>query len=282
MGDDRADQCAPLTPNPITSFEPCKSLKEDHMSLVGTLAKVALGVAAAKGVSMVVAQAAQPTSMKEPDSQPRQGDTLSSVVGGKGQAGGGLGSLLEQLAMAAGAGGSSGSGATASAPTEGLDALIKGPGAATKGTINKAPVEGSFAEVTDQSFQRSGEPKISPTPQQDAVAGLMLSAMLQAAKCDGRIDEAEQKKILEALGDASREDIAFVNRELSSPVDVQALVDQVPKGLENQIYAISVLGIDLDSQKEAEYLAALGSALGIGSREANAIHAKLGVSARFS
>ena len=252
------------------------------MSLVGTLAKVALGVAAAKGVSMVVAQAAQPTSMKEPDSQPRQGDTLSSVVGGKGQAGGGLGSLLEQLAMAAGAGGSSGSGATVSAPTGGLDALIKGPGAATKGTINKAPVEGAFAEVIDQSFQRSGEPKISPTPQQDAVAGLMLSAMLQAAKCDGRIDEAERKKILEALGDASREDIAFVNRELSSPVDVQALVDQVPKGLENQIYAISVLGIDLDSQKEAEYLAALGSALGIGPREANAIHAKLGVSARFS
>jgi hypothetical protein len=250
------------------------------MSLVGTLAKVALGVAAAKGVSMVVARAAQPTSMKEPDPQPRQGETLSSVLGGKGQAGGGLGSLLEQLATAAGAGGSSGSGATASAPTGGLDALIKGSGAAR--TINKAPVEGSFAEVIDQSFQRSGEPKISPTPQQDAVAGLMLSAMLQAAKCDGRIDEAEKKKILEVLGDASREDIAFVNRELSSPVDVQALVDQVPKGLENQIYAVSVLGIDLDSQKEAEYLAALGSALGIGSREANAIHAKLGVPALFS
>jgi Protein of unknown function (DUF533) len=249
------------------------------MSLVGTLAKVALGVAAAKGVSMVVARSAQPTSMKEPDSQPRQGDTLSSF-GGKAQPGGGLGSLLEQLATAAGAGGSSGSGATASAPTGGLDALIKGPGATR--TINKAPVEGSFAEVIDQSFQRSGEPKISPTPQQDAVAGLMLSAMLQAAKCDGRIDEAEKKKILEALGDASREDIAFVNRELSSPVDVQALVNQVPKGLENQIYAVSVLGIDLDSQKEAEYLAALGSALGIGSREANAIHAKLGVPARFS
>jgi Protein of unknown function (DUF533) len=250
------------------------------MSLVGTLAKVALGVAAAKGVSMVVAHAAQPTSTKVPDSQPRQGDPLSSGLGGKGQAGGGLGSLLEQLATAGG-GGSSGSGATASAPTGGLDALIKGPEAATKPTINKAPVEGSFAEVINQSFQRSGEPKISPTPQQDAVAGLMLSAMLQAAKCDGRIDEGEKKKILEALGDASREDIAFVHRELSSPVDVQALVDQVPKGLENQIYAVSVLGIDLDSQKEAEYLAALGSALGIGSREANAIHAKLGVAARF-
>jgi uncharacterized membrane protein YebE (DUF533 family) len=62
---------------------------------------------------------------------------------------------------------------------------------------------------------------------------------------------------------------------------VQALVRQVPKGLENQIYAVSVIGIDLDSQKEAEYLAVLGSALGIGPREANAIHAKLGIPARF-
>ena len=110
----------------------------------------------------------------------------------------------------------------------------------------------------------------------------MLRAMLQAAKCDGRIDEGEKKKILEALGDASREDVAFVNRELSSPVDVQALAKQVPKGLENQIYAVSVMGIDLDSQNEAEYLAALGTALGMGPREANAIHAKLGVPALFN
>jgi len=252
------------------------------MSLAGTLAKVALGVAAAKGVSMVIARASQPTAAKVPDTQPRQGDPLSPVLGGKGQKGGGLGSLLEQLSTAAGAGGGSGSGATASAPTGGLDALISGPGAAARGAINKAPVEGSFAEVINQSFQRSGEPKISPTLQQDAVAGLMLSAMLQAAKCDGRIDEGEKGKILAALGDASRDDIAFVNRELSSPVDVQALVDRVPKGLENQIYAVSVLGIDLDSQKEAEYLAELGSALGIGSSEINAIHAKLGVPALFS
>jgi uncharacterized membrane protein YebE (DUF533 family) len=136
-------------------------------------------------------------------------------------------------------------------------------------------------KALNQSFEKYGEPKVSPSPQQDAVAGLMLSAMLQAAKCDGRIDEGEKKKILAALGDASREELEFVNREPSSPVDVQALVRQVPKGLENQIYAVSVIGIDLDSQKEAEYLAALGSALGIGPREANAIHAKLGIPARF-
>ena len=197
----------------------------------------------------------------------------------------GLGSLLEQLAPGAGAGGSpSAPSATASAPSGGLDALIRGlagaaSGGTTKETISKASAEGSFADVLNQSFQKYGEPNISPTPQQDAAAGLMLRAMLQAAKCDGRIDDGEKKKILEGLGEASREDVAFVNRELAAPVDVQALAKQVPKGLENQIYAVSVMGIDLDSQPEAEYLVALASALGMGAREANAIHAKLGIPA---
>ncbi len=103
-------------------------------------------------------------------------------------------------------------------------------GGTTKGTISKTSAEGSFADVLNQSFQKYGEPKISPTPQQDAAAGLMLRAMLQAAKCDGRIDEGEKKKILEGLGEASREDVAFVNRELAAPVDVQALVKAGAEG----------------------------------------------------
>ena len=166
------------------------------MSLVKTLAKVALGVAAAK----VAGRAAQPAPMKGPNSQPGQVDPLSSILGSKGQAGGGLGSLLEQLAPGAGAGGARpGPSATASAPSGGLDALIRGlagaaSGGTTKETISKTSTEGSFADVLNQSFQKYGEPNISPTPQQDAAAGLMLRAMLQAAKCDGRIDDGEKKK----------------------------------------------------------------------------------------
>jgi uncharacterized membrane protein YebE (DUF533 family) len=56
----------------------------------------------------------------------------------------------------------------------------------------------------------------------------------------------------------------------------------VPKGLEKQIYTVSVLGIDLDSQAEAKYLAELASALGLSPAEVNAIHAKFGVPALFS
>ena len=253
------------------------------MSLVGTLAKVAIGVAAAKGLSHAFGQARQPSSM---GMSPGLGGSMNSQMGGEG----GLGSLLEQLTK--GMGGSAGSAPSASAsapPAEGgLDQLIKGladafsGGAAPKANPSSPQGQGSFADVLNQSFQRSGEPELAPTPPQNAAAGLMLRAMLQAAKCDGRIDDAEKQKILSALGDATPEEMAFVNRELSSPVDVQGLARQVPKGMENQIYAASVMGIDLDSQAEAQYLGALCSALGMGPQQANAIHAQLGIPARFS
>jgi len=272
------------------------------MSLVGTLAKVAVGIAAAKGIGYVMNQrtassggavdagpfggqgAALPSAA---GSNRGLGDPLNSNLGGNGQDGGGLGGLLEQLAAAASA--ASSPGATGSASGGGLDALLKGladavSGAATanNSTSSKADTGGSYGDQLKPSFQKLGEPKVAPTPQQDAAAGLMLRALLQAAKSDGKIDEGEKKKILDALGDASTEEMAFVNRELSAPIDVQGLVKQVPKGSEQQIYAVSVMGIDLDSQKEAEYLGQLASALGLGPREVNAIHVKLGIRPLFN
>ena len=152
--------------------------------------------------------------------QPGLGDPPNSVLGGKGQAGGGLGGLLEQLAAAA-AGASAGSspGATAPASGGGLDTLIRGLADAVSGTTtaSKAGAGGSSADALKQSFQKLGEPKVAPTPQQDAAAGLMLRAMLQAAKCDGKIDEEEKKKLIEALGDASPDEVAFVNGNFPPP-----------------------------------------------------------------
>ena len=234
------------------------------MSLVGTLARVAVTVGAATGIGHVIGRAPPPAAAGGTDAH-------SSNA----QAGRGLGTLLEQLGAATGIG-NSGSGTAGSTRAVGRDTRT-----GETSDTNKAQRERSFAEVLNQSFGSSGEPKIAPTPQQDEVAGLMLSAMLQAAKCDGRIDEGEKAKMIKVLGQASSEDIAFVTRELSSPVDVQALIKQVPKGMESQIYAVSLMSIDLDSQKEAEYLAALASGLGLGAREANAIHAKLGIPALF-
>jgi uncharacterized membrane protein YebE (DUF533 family) len=332
------------------------------MSLVGTLAKVALGVAVAKGAGYVLAQrssgsgaagrgspstgnddllgsilggtppgdqfshprrgapaqagqpslgdmvdsvlgggsprpgaAAQPSpSRASPGGQPGLQDMLGSLLGGGGAGSpglqGGLGGLLEQLA--GGGGGSAGRPGSPAGGGSGLDAIIgslasalggaaAGAGAGG-GSTQQAGGSGGFGELLNQSLRTGGEPKVAPAPQQEAAAGLMLKAMLQAAKCDGELDDAERQKIMEALGDASPQDIAFVNRELAAPVDVAGLVRQVPRGLEQQIYTVSVLGIDLDSQAEAKYLASLSKALGIHPQSVNAIHAKLGVPPIFA
>ena len=107
----------------------------------------------------------------------------------------------------------------------------------------------------------------------------MIRAMVQAAKSDGKLDEAERQKLLARLGDVSQEEQRFVQDELNAPVDVDCLARQTPRGLEQQIYTMSVMDIDLDTQQEAQYLHQLATALGLPQAQVNAIHAKLGVPA---
>jgi uncharacterized membrane protein YebE (DUF533 family) len=105
----------------------------------------------------------------------------------------------------------------------------------------------------------------------------MLRAMIQAAKSDGRIDAAEQRKLLGNLGDVSAEERRFVEAEMQAPVDVAGLARQVPRGLEPQVYTMSVMAIDLDNRNEAQYLHQFASALGLDAARVNQIHARLGV-----
>ena len=141
---------------------------------------------------------------------------------------------------------------------------------------------GSFGEILNQSFGNRGEPDVQPSRDQDAAAALMLKAMIQAAKSDGRIDAAEERKLLGNLGDVSPAERRFVETELRGPIDVQGLARQVPRGLEQQFYTMSVMAIDLDNRNEAEYLNRFASALGLDRGQVNRIHARLGVPALYS
>lgn len=251
------------------------------MSFMGTLAKVAIGVMAAKGVGSLMNKSGGTAQAQGGGIQ----GLMSGLLGGGGGAqGGGLGGLMEQLG-----GGKGGSGG-------GLDDMLGGllGGGAGAGGIQgmlgglmggaKPAAErgGSFGEVLNQSFARMGEPEIAPSPEQDAAAGLMLRAMIQAAKSDGRIDEGEKAKILDNLGDISPEEMEFVNAQLVARVDIEGLARDVPRGLEQQIYAMSVMAIDLDSAKEAQYLDALAKAMDLGPHDVNAVHANLGVPALYT
>lgn len=293
------------------------------MSLLGTLAKVAIGVALAKGMQAVTNRASagggsagnagtgglfggvnSSSSKNGGRNTGGLGDMMGSVLGGKsgtrsgGTAAGemgGLGGMLEQLGRSGGGtsrrtrpksgggigdvlGSLLGGGAAAGGLGGLLGSLTGGGSASTAAPAN----DRSFGDVLNSSFNNQGEPDVEPTADQNAVAALMLRAMIQAAKADGEIQEAEKQKLLGNLGDVSDAEMAFVQAEMAKPVDIAALVLQIPDGLEQQVYTMSVMAIDLDSAVEAQYLHDLATALAIDKAGVNDIHAQLGVPALYS
>ncbi|WP_420012249.1 DUF533 domain-containing protein [Tateyamaria sp.] len=135
----------------------------------------------------------------------------------------------------------------------------------------------------NSAFDQTPEPEIEPTADQEAAAALMLRAMIQAAKSDGKLDDAEQEKLVGQLGgDVDAEEAAFVRAEMAAPVDIDGLVAQVPRGMGPQVYAMSLLGIDLDSSEEAQYLHKLAQGLGMDAQSVNGIHAQLNVPSLYA
>ena len=141
----------------------------------------------------------------------------------------------------------------------------------------------SFGQVLNSNFDQTPEDPIEPTADQEAAAALMLRAMIQAAKSDGQLDDAEQEKLMGQLGgDIDAQEAAFLRTEMQRDVDAQALAREVPNGMGPQVYAMSVLAIDLDSQAEAQYLHTLAQALGMDANSVNDIHAQLGVPSLYT
>jgi len=106
--------------------------------------------------------------------------------------------------------------------------------------------------------------------------------MINAAKSDGSIDQSEQNNIIAKLGDVTQEEIDFVKREFAASLDAQAFARSIPRGMGEQIYAVSLMAIDLDKNSEAQYLADLAQGLGISPQLANQIHDKFGVPKIFA
>lgn len=212
--------------------------------------------------------------------------------GGPNSAGasGGLGGILDSLTRNTGRGSAGGygqgggllGGLAGGAAVGGLGGLLGGllNGPAQRGA--QPSNDASFGEVFNDAVARQDEPEIAPTPEQNAVAGLMLRAMIQAAKADGRIDEAERERLLGQLGDLDDEDRTFIREQMAAPVDPQGLAREVPKGLESQVYLMSLMAIDFDSEQEAAYLHDLAEALGIDRAAANQIHDQVGVQNLYS
>jgi uncharacterized membrane protein YebE (DUF533 family) len=232
------------------------------MSLMGTLGKVAMGIIVAKGIGKIMGG-------NRGGSGGGLGGLLGSLTGGGasssanqgGSQGGGLGDLLGGLAGKNGGGGLGGI----------LDSL---GGGSQSGSQN-----GSLGDIFNNALQGKD---VAGTDEQEKQAKVLLRAMINAAKSDGKLDDNEKKKITEHLGDVSEDEARFVQQELAAPLDVNTFINDVPRGMEEQVYMMSLFAIDLDSKEEAQYLAQLAKGLSISHQLANQIHEKMGAPAIFA
>ena len=111
---------------------------------------------------------------------------------------------------------------------------------------------------------------------------LALKAMVAAAKADGQIDQRERERILDKMKDAGADEETrrFVAQEAAAPLDLDALVREVPdQQTAAQVYAASLLAINVDTQAERAYLRDLSSKLGLSDQVVASLHNVLGVPA---
>ncbi len=269
------------------------------MSLVGTLGKVAMGIMVAKGVGKMMGGSAAGGA----------GGGLGGLLGklqggGAGASGGGLGGLLGQLQGGAsggglgdmlgklqgGGGGGLGDlgsllgGGTANAGATGQSGGLGGLGGLLEslGGGGAAAGAGGLGGLLNSALQGDKQAP-APTQSQEETAKILIQAMVNAAKSDGNIDQAEQQKIVSNLGDeVSEEERKFVLSEMQAPLDADSFIRSVPRGAEQQVYLMSLMAIDLDSKEEAQYLDKLRQGLNMTTQASNAIHEQLGVATLYS
>jgi uncharacterized membrane protein YebE (DUF533 family) len=237
------------------------------------------------------------------------GGALAQLFGGApgGSAGTGAGGMLGGLAdrvksMFSGAGPAGRSGNPLAVGGLGAlaGALLGGGKGAARGAVGGGAMAllGSLAMAAVQSLSgqsassaSAAQPAELPlglrTPANEAeeselesLAMVILKAMITAAKADGQIDDAERQRILGKLEEsgADAEAREFVHAEMQRPLDIDALVREVPNPqTAAQVYAASLLAIKVDTPAERDYLSRLAQRLGLDAEIVQRLHTTLGV-----
>ena len=233
------------------------------MSFVRTLATLAAGYAAAKGLEKYKEMGGMAGVQKAMRDNPQvQGatDQLGEMMARMGVPGGagGIQKMMDQWLGTAGPAGE--------AAAAGFGSLLTAiTGAAAAGTENAGRM---MDAVTG---------KTAATHAMEENARLMIRAMIQAAKADGEIDAEEREKILAQLGDIGPEERAFVEAQIAAPVDIMGLAEDTGDAMKAQVYAMSLMAIRVDKASEAAYLDGLARALGLTSEARAAVHKAMGL-----
>jgi uncharacterized membrane protein YebE (DUF533 family) len=104
---------------------------------------------------------------------------------------------------------------------------------------------------------------------------LLVRAMIAAAKSDGKLDETEVKGILGKItdGGVTEDEKAFVMAEMRAPLDIDSLTSGVRNPAQAaQVYAASLMAINVDTESERAYLRDLGQKLGLNAPTVAKLH----------
>lgn len=232
------------------------------MSFVKTLATLAIGFAAAKGV----------------DKFRKSGglDGMKDALRGAGAPGG----MADQMAETAG---KFGLPVDAGQMREMFDRYGKMAASSTEAA--EAGMGNLIGAMTSAAKQGAGQMSdlyetltagtAAGTASEDQ-AKLMIRAMVMAAKADGQIDADERAVILDHLKEASDDEIAFVETALDAPVDISGLARNVSEGARAQVYSAALMAIVVDTPAERSFLRDLGMALGLDPTKVAELHQSMG------
>ena len=191
----------------------------------------------------------------------QQGGQAGGVFGG-GQTGGST------------AGGSAGGtlGQTSTGTTSGGGGLGDLLGKALK-ELGRTQGGGSTQAGNNNPF---GQTPQAPQISQSEQSAVFIRAMIQAGLSDGRLDEQEQQAIVQKVGNMGQAEQNFIRAEMAKGADVAGFIQSVPRGIEEEVYAASLMAIQLDNRNEAQFLDAVAKGLRITQEQSNAIHDRFG------
>lgn len=220
--------------------------------------------------------------------------SLTQMMGGSSQAdgpaqagGGGLGDILGDVL------GSLGNNKAALGGLGALaGALLGGGKSSARGAVGGGGLA-MLASLAMSALKKSGQaPARAPralleaeTPQAKQAlendAEIIVKAMINAAKADGRIDEKEIGKIVGKLeeGGMTTEEKNFFVTEAKKPMNLDSVVRSAAgeADMAAQIYAASLLVIEVDTAAEQDYMKQLATGLSLHPEVASHIKSTLGL-----
>ena len=221
------------------------------------------------------------------------GSLLGSLTSGKSE--GGMGDLLGSLGKMVGGSSSQGQSSStgmgdllggllnnkAASGTIGalVGSLLGGGSGAAKGAVGGGGLA-MLASLAMAALKNSGQASPSqesnilkelakPLEEQnlDDDAQIIVKAMINAAKADGEIDKNEIDKIIGKLDDDGLEqkEKDFFMAEANKPMDINSVISSASNkpDMAAQIYAASMLAIEVDTIEEKKYMQNLVSGLGL-------------------